>query len=230
MSKKSLKKISFEKKKKKKNIIGCLEMAALCCALSQRALASNSWMNLRTVQQDSNNNNNNSGGGGHTNNNQNSLFGTVTRREMEIYFDQALKTYTEINDIRRGTRSCMWAWMSHCCLGHSFQTDMISQILLRPSERENKHRSAMLLEQAAFAYLRAGPNRAPMLRKYAFHLILAAHLYRECDQKEHSIRCYSRAMMVYAERNWAHIEDHINYNLGWFFFCFVLSLFYVCER
>ena len=141
-------------------------------------MATPSWINLRDSANSGAASGSHNSGGSNSNN----------RREMEKFYDQAFRTYCEINDFRRGARSCMWAWTSHCSLGHSFNNDMISNVLLR-----------------------AGPQRSPMIRKYAFHLILAGHLYKECEQREH---CYSRAMMVYAERGWAHIEDHINYNLG----------------
>jgi len=210
----------------KKYLAGCLEMSGLCCALLSQAVSTPSWrrhdgpggtpkQKSRQSNGPSSTNNGHSGGSG----------GDVVmdRREMEKLFDQSFRTYCDISTsnatdrwyMRMGTRACIWAWQSHSSLGHSFNNDMISNVLLRPSEKEKKHRSAMLLEQAAFAYLRAGQDRSPCIRKYAFHLILAAHLYKECEQKEHSIRCYSRAMVPYADRGWNHVEDHINYNLGY---------------
>jgi hypothetical protein len=58
---------------------------------------------------------------------------------------------------------------------------------------------AVLLEQAALADLRQ-PGR-PSLRKHAAHLVLAAHRYRDCGQKELSLRCFRRAADAYAERS-----------------------------
>ncbi len=80
------------------------------------------------------------------------------------------------------------------------------------------------------------------MRKYAFYLVMAAHLYhkcgqvatplllasasaprishihftsaRVCAQRGHAVRCYNSAMKVFEGRKWYHVEDHINYNLG----------------
>merc|ERR1719336_710649 len=69
------------------------------------------------------------------------------------------------------------------------------------------------MEQAALCFLKRGRS-PPMVKKYAFHLVLAAHQYKEAALMNHAIRCYSTAVRVYAHRNWLHIEDHINFNLG----------------
>ena len=210
----------------KKYLAGCLEMSGLCCALLSQAVSTPSWMrhdgaNGTPTRQSRQSNASSTNGGTHSGASGGDI--VIDRREMEKYFDQSFRAYCDISTssaadkwyMRLGTRACIWAWQSHSSLGHSFNNDMISNVLLRPSEKEKKHRSAMLLEQAAFAYLRAGQDRSPCIRKYAFHLILAAHLYKECEQKEHSIRCYSRAIIPYADRGWSHVEDHINYNLGY---------------
>jgi hypothetical protein len=50
---------------------------------------------------------------------------------------------------------------------------------------EQKTRSALLLEQAAYAFLeiKKSPTQAKvMVRKYALHLLLCAHLYKQADQ------------------------------------------------
>jgi hypothetical protein len=108
-----------------------------------------------------------------------------------------------------------------CWQSHVRET---TQFLLRASERESNARAALLLEQAAFAYLAGAPAAAvgmdstpgnePAVRKYAFHLIMAGHLFAKCNQRKHSVRCYRRAMVVYADKQWYHIEDHVNFILG----------------
>lgn len=40
-------------------------------------------------------------------------------------------------------------------------------------------RSALFLEQASLSFLQVDP---PMIRKYAFHLILAGHRFSKCGQ------------------------------------------------
>ncbi len=103
-----------------------------------------------------------------------------------------------------------------------------ASFLLRASEKESNVRAALLLEQAGYTFLHAhGAGAAalplavgadgggsggvgggaaagvgPLVRKYAFHLIMAGHLYTKCNQRKHSTRCYQRAMTVYSDRNW----------------------------
>ncbi|KAG9298934.1 hypothetical protein G9A89_015956 [Geosiphon pyriformis] len=83
--------------------------------------------------------------------------------------------------------------------------------LVRISGEDSDLRSALFLEQAAHAFLR-GPR--PLVRKYAFHLILAGHRYGKCNQREHAYRCYLAASHVFENRSWLLVEDHINFTLG----------------
>lgn len=70
---------------------------------------------------------------------------------------------------------------------------------------------ALLLEQAAHCFLHTNP---PMIRKYAFNMILAGHRYSKSAQRKHSLRCYRQALYVYNEKSWHLAEDHINFTLG----------------
>lgn len=70
---------------------------------------------------------------------------------------------------------------------------------------------ALLLEQAAHCFLHSNP---PMIRKYAFDMILAGHRYSKSAQRKHSLRCYRQALHVYSEKSWHLAEDHINFTLG----------------
>ncbi|TPX70879.1 hypothetical protein SpCBS45565_g01477 [Spizellomyces sp. 'palustris'] len=72
-------------------------------------------------------------------------------------------------------------------------------------------RSALFLEQAAISFLRVNP---PMIRKYAFHMILAGHRFSKCGQRLHAYRSYMSALDVYEERDWSLVEDHIHFILG----------------
>lgn len=71
--------------------------------------------------------------------------------------------------------------------------------------------SALLLEQAAYAFLKSSP---PYYRKYAFHIVLAGHRYSKCGQRKHSFRCYKQAYQVFEQRGWSLAEDHIQYTIG----------------
>ncbi|KAM3840784.1 trafficking protein particle complex subunit 8 isoform 1-T1 [Vipera latastei] len=72
-------------------------------------------------------------------------------------------------------------------------------------------RSALLLEQAAHCFINM---KNPMVRKFAFHMILAGHRYSKAGQKKHALRCYCQAMQVYKGKGWSLAEDHINFTIG----------------
>ena len=67
-------------------------------------------------------------------------------------------------------------------------------------------RSALCLEQAAYAFLRTRPS---MERKFALHLILAGHRYARSTQRVHSARVYKQALEVYTGKGWTLAE--VNY-------------------
>lgn len=72
--------------------------------------------------------------------------------------------------------------------------------------------SPLLLEQAALSCLQTKPK--PALRKFAFHLVSAAHKYQACGQKLLSLRCYAQAALVYKNKGWLMVETHIERELG----------------
>ncbi|SPO28710.1 uncharacterized protein UTRI_04590 [Ustilago trichophora] len=84
--------------------------------------------------------------------------------------------------------------------------------LLRMSQKSDEVLAPLLLEQAALACLQLRPR--PSLRKYALYLVTAAHKYQACGQKILSLRCYAQAAVVYREKGWALIENHIEHKLG----------------
>lgn len=70
---------------------------------------------------------------------------------------------------------------------------------------------ALFLEQAGHCFLHSDP---PMIRKYAFNMILAGHRYSKSAQRKHSLRCYRQALHVYNGKSWHLAQDHINFTLG----------------
>lgn len=74
-----------------------------------------------------------------------------------------------------------------------------------------KGAGALLLEQTAYALLMTAP---PQCRKYAFHLVLAAHLYTKGGHRAHAIRCYASALARYSRRGWLQMEDFLHMNIG----------------
>lgn len=66
--------------------------------------------------------------------------------------------------------------------------------LLQMTSEESDLRSALLLEEASYCFIK---SRKPyMPRKYAFHLVLAGHRFSKAGQKKHSLRCYRQAYQV----------------------------------
>ena len=54
-------------------------------------------------------------------------------------------------------------------------------------------RSALLLEQASHCFIRM---KQPMVRKYAFHMILAGHRFSKAGQRRHALRAYQQSLQV----------------------------------
>ena len=84
--------------------------------------------------------------------------------------------------------------------------------LLRMSQKSDEVLAPLLLEQAALACLQLRPR--PSLRKCALYLVTAAHKYQACGQKILSLRCYAQAAVVYRDKGWTLIENHIEHELG----------------
>lgn len=81
--------------------------------------------------------------------------------------------------------------------------------LIRMTSEDSDLRSALLLEQAAYCFL-----QSKMIRKYAFHMVLAGHRYSKAAQRKHSLRCYKQAFQVYRNTGWDLACDHIHYTIG----------------
>ena len=71
-----------------------------------------------------------------------------------------------------------------CVTGMSMEHNFdYAECFAGASVQETPLIAAVLLEQAAFNYYEAA-----MYRKYAFHLIMAGHMYRASKQEEHGAR------------------------------------------
>jgi len=91
------------------------------------------------------------------------------------------------------------------------QYKKVTQAFLRITNEESNVLSGLFLEQTSYCYLKLKPK---MIRKHAFHLILAGHRYSRCGNREHAYRCYFSALKIYKDKNWTLIDDHINFTLG----------------
>lgn len=67
-------------------------------------------------------------------------------------------------------------------------------MFIQMTNEDSDLRSALFLEQAAYAFLKS--LKPPMLRKYAFHMVLAGHRYSKAIQRKQSLSCYCQAYQV----------------------------------
>ncbi|KAJ1547903.1 Trafficking protein particle complex 8, partial [Nowakowskiella sp. JEL0078] len=83
--------------------------------------------------------------------------------------------------------------------------------LVKIISEDSNLRTGIFLEQAALCYLKCDP---PMIRKFAFHLVLAGHRFAKCGQREHAFRSYITALDTYGDGKWSLVNDHIHFSLG----------------
>ncbi|KAI9496625.1 ER-golgi trafficking TRAPP I complex 85 kDa subunit-domain-containing protein [Zychaea mexicana] len=83
--------------------------------------------------------------------------------------------------------------------------------LVRMTGEDSDLRSALFLEQAAHCFLR---TPKPMVRKYGFHVVMAAHRYGKALQREHALRCYKLASLIFEDHTWSIAKSHIQFALG----------------
>ncbi|OAD58182.1 Trafficking protein particle complex subunit 8 [Eufriesea mexicana] len=132
--------------------------------------------------------------------------GETNRKTIE-YMDDAILTYSTTCKMPQfATRATLLS--AECLKGRSLHGEAAKQ-LIRMTSEDSDLRSALLLEQAAYCFI--GPK---MMRKYAFHAVLAGHRFSKAGQRKHSLRCYQQAYQVYSGRGWSLAEDHIHFTIG----------------
>ena len=80
----------------------------------------------------------------------------------------------------------------------------IADLLASASSHETPLGAAILLEQSSMHYYRAG-----MLRKYAFHMLMAGHMFRSASQERHAFRCFAASLYVYHGERWGELRSHL---------------------
>ncbi|XP_071342862.1 trafficking protein particle complex subunit 8 isoform X2 [Trachinotus anak] len=125
------------------------------------------------------------------------------------YMDTAIQTYRDVCKNMVLAERC--ALLSAEILKSQGKYSEAATLLIKMTSEDSDLRSALLLEQAAHCFINM---RNPMVRKFAFHMILAGHRFSKAGQRRHALRCYCQAMQVYKERGWALAEDHINFTIG----------------
>uniref|UniRef100_A0A8C0GXZ5 Trafficking protein particle complex subunit 8 n=1 Tax=Chelonoidis abingdonii TaxID=106734 RepID=A0A8C0GXZ5_CHEAB len=125
------------------------------------------------------------------------------------YMDTAIQTYRDICKNMVLAERCVL--LSAEILKSQSKYSDAAALLIRLTSEDSDLRSALLLEQAAHCFINM---KSPMVRKFAFHMILAGHRYSKAGQKKHALRCYCQAMQVYKGKGWSLAEDHINFTIG----------------
>ncbi|XP_061453812.1 trafficking protein particle complex subunit 8 isoform X1 [Rhineura floridana] len=132
------------------------------------------------------------------------------------YMDTAIQTYRDICKNMMLAERCVL--LSAEILKSQSKYSEAAALLIRLTSEQSAWmgmdsdlRSALLLEQAAHCFINM---KSPMVRKFAFHMILAGHRYSKAGQKKHALRCYCQAMQVYKGKGWSLAEDHINFTIG----------------
>jgi hypothetical protein len=80
----------------------------------------------------------------------------------------------------------------------------IADLLASASSHETPLGAAVLLEQSSVHYYRAG-----MLRKFAFHMLMAGHMFRSAGQERHAFRCFAASLHVYHGERWDELRSHL---------------------
>nr|XP_013012552.1 trafficking protein particle complex subunit 8 [Cavia porcellus] len=125
------------------------------------------------------------------------------------YMDTAIQTYRDVCKNMVLAERCVL--LSAEILKSQSKYSEAAALLIRLTSEDSDLRSALLLEQAAHCFINM---KSPMVRKYAFHMILAGHRFSKAGQKKHALRCYCQAMQVYKGKGWSLAEDHINFTIG----------------
>ncbi|KAG6543031.1 hypothetical protein Mapa_015527 [Marchantia paleacea] len=133
-----------------------------------------------------------------------------SRRESELCMETAINYYQKsgTSSAKYATRCALWLAEMHKAKGQYREAAIV---LFRSSTEEESLRAALLLEQAAYCYLRTAP---PMLRKCGFHLVLAGNQYTNCGQRKLAMLVYRSALSIFRDQGWNYISDHVHFHLG----------------
>jgi hypothetical protein len=103
---------------------------------------------------------------------------------------------------RLATRFCLaLSTARSLCEGKHME---IADLLASASSHETPLGAAILLEHSSSHYYRAG-----MLRKFAFHMLMAGHMFRSAGQERHAFRCFAASLYVYHCERWEELRSHL---------------------
>ena len=81
----------------------------------------------------------------------------------------------------------------------------MADLLASASSHETPLGAAVLLERSSSHYYQAG-----MIRKYAFHMLMAGHMFRSAGQERHAFRCFAASLYVYHGERWGELRSHLH--------------------
>jgi ER-Golgi trafficking TRAPP I complex 85 kDa subunit len=103
---------------------------------------------------------------------------------------------------RLATRLCLVLTSTkQICLDRHLE---VADLLASASSNETALGAAVLLEQSAAHYF-----EAEMYRKYAFHMLMAGHMFRSAEQQDHAFRCFTSALYIYRDGRWDELHNHL---------------------
>ncbi|XP_033625745.1 trafficking protein particle complex subunit 8-like [Asterias rubens] len=137
------------------------------------------------------------------------MLGSMQKAYPTHYMETAVTTY--LNTCKRPQFATRAVLMSTEILKARGMYAEAAMEFIRMTGEDSDIRSAIFLEQAAHCFINM---RQPMVRKYAFHMILAGHRFSKAGQRKHALRSYWQALQVYKGKGWTLAEDHINFTIG----------------
>ncbi|XP_017768287.1 PREDICTED: trafficking protein particle complex subunit 8 [Nicrophorus vespilloides] len=138
------------------------------------------------------------------------FMGNESSRKSFDYMEESIITYLNTCKMAQfATRATLLS--TECLRGQNMHAEAANQ-LIRMTSEESDLRSALLLEQASYCFLLC--TKPNMVRKYAFHMVLAGHRFTKAAQRKHSLRCYKQAYQIYENKGWNLAQDHIYYTIG----------------
>ena len=126
---------------------------------------------------------------------------------------------------RLATRFCLSVCSSRSICNEKHME--IADLLASASSHETPLGAAVLLEQSSSHYYQAN-----MTRKYAFHMLMAGHMFRSANQPLHAFRCFAASLNVYHGERWNELRGHLRSALAAQLFGmdrFALSMQFYCQ-
>eukprot|EP00731_Ephydatia_muelleri_P026124 Em0018g224a len=135
----------------------------------------------------------------------------LNKKDVVTALEEAYSSYvTTVKSTSLALRTIML--LSEVMKEREMYRELTQLILVKMTGPEDDDvRNALFLEQVAHAFLHTKP---PMIRKYAFHMVLASHRYYRAMQRVHSRRVLRHAFDVYAQKGWSLAEDFIGFSLA----------------